>query len=130
MSRTMLFRTLLALCAAGVIFWAGIATGQNKFGTPNTILHVVLIQWKDGVDDGEKKRALDGVKGMAAVIPGIKNVWTRQIRIQPRGYHDAFVIEFEDMAAHERYTQSEAWKKWREHYLSIRQASISPQITN
>ena len=32
---------------------------------------------------------------MAAKIPGMKNVWTKALRVQPEGYHDAFVIEFE-----------------------------------
>jgi hypothetical protein len=42
----------------------------------------------------------------------------------------AFVIEFEDRAAAEAYVEHPLHAKWREHFLSIREASISPQISN
>lgn len=125
-----LARTAVAVCAAAALFWAGYATAQNKFGTPSTIIHVSLIQWKEGVADAEKQKALDGVKQMAAAIPGIKNVWTRAIRVQPRGYHAAFVIEFADKAAADAYAKHPVHDKWSEHFLSIRESSISPQISN
>jgi hypothetical protein len=103
---------------------------QSKFGTPKTIIHVSIIQWNEGVSDGDKKRVLDGVKDMAAKIPGMRNVWTKAIRVQPEGYHDAFVIEFEDQAAADRYAKDPVHDKWTEQLLKLRAASISPQITN
>ena len=102
----------------------------NSFGTPKTIIHVSVIQWKEGVSAAEKKQALDGVKEMAARIPGIKNVWTKVLRVQPQGYHDAFVIEFENQAAVDRYAKDPAHDKWTEAFTKIREASLSPQITN
>ena len=127
---TMLIRgaaitTLVAFLAAGT----GPAA-QNKFGTPKTIIHVSVIQWKEGVSDADKKRVLDGVKEMAAKIPGIKNVWTKALRVQPQGYHDAFVIEFENQAAADRYAKDPAHNAWTEELAKVREASISPQITN
>jgi hypothetical protein len=89
-----------------------------------------LIQWKEGVSAAAKKQALDGVKEMAAKIPGIRNVWTKAVRVQPEGYHDAFVIEFENQAAADRYAKDPAHDAWSEAFLKIREASISPQITN
>ena len=46
------------------------------------------------------------------------------------GYHDAFVIEFENQAAADRYAKDPVHDKWTEAFLKIREASISPQITN
>jgi hypothetical protein len=78
----------------------------------------------------DKTRVLDGVKEMAAKIPGMKNVWTKALRVQPEGYHDAFVIEFENQAAADRYAKDPVHDKWTAELLKIRAASISPQITN
>lgn len=103
---------------------------QNNFGAPKTIIHVSVIQWKEGVSAADKKQVLDGVKEMAAKIPGIKNVWTKALRVQPQGYHDAFVIEFENQAAADRYAKDPVHDTWTEALAKIREASISPQITN
>lgn len=123
--------TLATLLAVAILVGGYVAAqAKNQFGTPSTILHISLIQWKEGTPDAEKKKALEGVKKMAAEIPGIKNVWIKAIRMQPRGFTDAFVIEFADMAAHDRYVEHPARKAWREHFLSIREDSISPQVSN
>jgi len=103
---------------------------QNKFGTPKTIIHVSLIQCKEGVSAADKQRVLDGVKDMAGKIPGIKNVWTKALRVQPQGYHDAFVIEFENQAAADRYAKDPIHDAWTEAFAKVREASLSPQITN
>jgi hypothetical protein len=120
-----LVTALMSLSAAGT--WL---VAQNSFGTPKTIIHVSVIQWKEGVSAADKQKALDGVKEMAAKIPGMKNVWTRAIRVQPEGYHDAFVIEFENQAAADVYAKHPAHDTWTEALTKIREASISPQITN
>jgi hypothetical protein len=124
-TRTFLLATLMALSATAT--WL---VAQNRFGTPKTIIHVSVIQWKEGVSAADKKKALDGVKEMAAKIPGIKNVWTKALRVQPDGYHDAFVIEFENQAAADRYAQDPVHDAWTEAFLKIREATVSPQITN
>ena len=118
-----------ALLSASLLA-AGYVTAQNKFGTPKTIIHISLIKWKDGVSDADKQKALDGVKELAAKIPGIKNVWLKATRMQPRDYHAAFVIEFENRAAAEAYAEHPAHEAWSKFFLSIREASISPQISN
>lgn len=123
--RAVLMMTVMSLSAGAT--WV---VAQNKFGTPNTIIHVSVIQWKDGVSAAEKKQVLDGVRDMAAKIPGMKNVWTKAIRVQPQGYHDAFVIEFENQAAVDRYAKDPVHDKWTEMLTKVREASISPQITN
>jgi hypothetical protein len=121
--------TLMTAVLAAAAFGTWTAA-QNKFGTPTTIIHVSLIQWKAGVSDADKKKALEGVKDMAGKIPGMRNVWTKAIRIQPEGYHDAFVIEFENQAAADRYAKDPVHDAWTKEFIAIREASISPQITN
>ena len=123
--RTILVTTLLALSVTAT--WL---VAQNRFAAPKTIVHVSLIQWKEGVPAAAKKQALDGVKDMAAKIPGMKNVWTKALRVQPEVYHDAFVIEFENQAAADRYAKDPVHDAWTEALAKIREASLSPQITN
>ena len=127
---TKLIRAALITASVSVIAMGTWLAGQNKFGTPRTIIHVSVIQWKDGVSAADKKRVLDGVKEMAAKIPGIKNVWTKALRVQPEGYHDAFVIEFENQAALDRYAKDPVHDRWTEELTKIREVTISPQITN
>ena len=123
--RTALVALLMALGAT-----VGWVAAQSSFGTPKSIIHVSIIQWKAGVSDADKKQALEGVKEMAAKIPGMKNVWIKAIRVQPEGYTDAFAIEFENQAAADRYAKDPVHDKWTEAFIKIREASISPQITN
>ncbi len=130
MNKKAVWRLGAALVAAVALFWSGVLLGQNKFGTPGTIIHVSLIKWKAGVSDADKKKALDGVKEMAGQIPGIKNVWIKAVRMQPRDFNDAFVIEFENKAAADRYAEHPVHEKWSKEFLEIRDESISPQISN
>jgi hypothetical protein len=127
---TLLIRAALTTTFVSFITAGSWLAAQNNFGTPKTIIHVSVIQWKDGVPAADKKRVLDGVKEMAAKIPGIKNVWTKAVRVQPEGYHDAFVIEFENQAAADRYANDPVHDAWTGELARIREASVSPQITN
>ena len=127
MNRLRLTLAVAAVLLASTGTWMA---AQNTFGTPKTIIHLSLIKWKAGVSDADKKKALDGVKEMAAKIPGIRNVWTKAVRMQPEGYQDAFVIEFENQAAVDRYAKDPTHDAWTKALAEIREASISPQITN
>src|SRR5262245_24726482 len=125
MARVALVMALMSVSSAAT--W-GVA--QNKFGTPRTIIHLSVIKWKEGVSVADKKKVLDGVKEMAATIPGMKNVWTKAIRVQPEGYTDAFAIEFESQAAADRYAKDPVHDKWTEEFAKFREATLSPQVTN
>ena len=125
MIRMVLVMALVAMTATAT--WVA---AQNKFGTPKTIIHLSVIKWKDGVSAADKKKVLDGVKDMAGKIPGMKNVWTKAIRVQPEGYTDAFVIEFEDQAAADRYAKDPVHDAWTQELAKFREATLSPQITN
>jgi len=121
----------VVMVALGVaLFLGGVLVGQNKFGTPNTLIHTVMIKWKEGVSDADKQKALDGVKEMAARIPGIRNVWIKARTVQPRDFHGGFVIEFENADAEKVYADHPAHKEWEKHYLAIREQSFHNDMTN
>lgn len=123
-------RALAGVALAGALFAGGYAAGQNKFGQPKTILHVVILKWNPGVSDTDKQLALEGVKAMAAKMPGIKNIWLKADRIQPRDFNAAYAIEFKDRAAADAYAESPLHEEWEKQYVTMRQASISEQVTN
>jgi len=114
------------------VFGAGFAAGQakNSFAQPKTVLQVSMIKWKKDVPDAEKQKAIDGIKEMAGQIPGIKAVWLKVDRMQPRDYDTAFAIEFTSREAANDYADNPIHDKWSKAYLAIREASISPQLTN
>lgn len=118
--------TVLAIA----LFAGGYASGQNKFGQPKTVLHLVIIKWNPNVTDTDKQLALEGVKDMAAKMPGIKNIWLKADRIQPRDFNSAYAIEFKDRAAADAYAESPLHEAWEKQYVTMRQASISEQVTN
>jgi len=118
--------------AATVLFAAGFAAGQakNQFSQPKTVLQVSLIKWKKGVSDADKQKAIDGVREMAAEIPGIKTIWLKADRMQPRDYDSAFAIEFASRDAANDYAENPVHEKWSKAYLEIRETSLSPQLSN
>ena len=70
---------LTVFLSAIALFAAGILAGQNKFGKPKSILHIVTVKWQDGTTEAQKAAALKGVEKMAAAIPGMRNVWLKTI---------------------------------------------------
>ena len=129
MTRTL--RIGLAVLAAAVLFAAGFVTGQNKFGQPKTVIHVVAVKFKADSTPEAQQKALQGVLDVAAKMPGIKNVWIKSTRVQPQGYSAAFVIEFADRAAADAYAESPLRNDWfNKIYNPIREESRSFQITN
>ncbi len=149
--RTKLGRNATAI--AGLALLAiGVASGYaaNKFGKPRSVVHIVTLYYKDGTTDEQKKAVLAAVEKMAAELPGIKNVWLKSTKVQgaymekvtdskekpaevsykPRPFTDAFVIEFEDQNAFEKYADHPAHKAFEETYLPVRGRSTTHDITN
>jgi hypothetical protein len=118
--------TFLALA----LFSCGYVAGQNRFGQPKTILHVVELKWNPAATDADKQRALDGIKDMATKVPGIKNIWIKGERMQPRDFNAAYAIEFRDRDAADAYAESKVHAAWEVQYVPLREASISIQVTN
>jgi hypothetical protein len=119
-----------AVIAALALFAGGYVAGQNRFGQPKTIIHVVEIKWLPGVSEEQKTRVLDGVKEVAARVPGVKNVWLKADRLEPRDFNAAFAIEFRDRAAADAYAESSLHDSWDKQYVPLRAASVSIQVTN
>jgi cell division protein FtsX len=136
----------LALLAIGAA--AGYAA--NRFGKPKSVIHVVTLYYKDGTTDEQKKAVLAAIEKMAAELPGVKNVWLKSTKVQgaymekvtenkekpaevsykAHPFTDAFVVEFEDQAAFERYADHPAHKAFEEVYIPVRGRSSTHDITN
>jgi hypothetical protein len=99
-------------------------------GTPGTILHVITVQWKADSTLAQQQAAIDGLRKMAAEVPGIRNVWIKKLKVQPADYSNVFAIEFENKAAFEAYTNHPAHKAWEKIYLPIREESRTQDVTN
>lgn len=112
------------------VFLAGVAVGQQKYATPQSVIHVSVIKWKAEATDEQKAQAIEGIKQMAATISGIKNIWLKADRVQPRDFHTAFAIEFESRAAADAYVDHPAHRDWEKIYLPIRAESRNIQVTN
>jgi len=123
-------RILVAVVILTGVFAAGVAVGQQKFGQPKTVLHVVALKWTPEATDAQKAAAIEGLKTMAGAVPGIKNIWIKADRVQPREYSTAFAIEFESRAAADAYAEHPAHEEWYKIYMPIRAESRSLQITN
>jgi ABC-type glycerol-3-phosphate transport system substrate-binding protein len=130
MNRTKLLKVSLTAAVALGLFGAGVLTGKNTFHQPSSIIHVVTVQWTPESTPEQQQAALDGVKAMAAEIPGIRNIWIKSTRVQPREYNAAFAIEFENKAAADAYADHPAHKAWEKIYQPIHKESRSQQITN
>ena len=128
----MLKRYAMLMIAAAVVFGAGIMVGQgqNKYGTPSSVLHVATVQWKADSTEAQQTAAIEGIKTMAAATPGIKNIWIKKLKVQPAEFNTVFAIEFENKAAFDRYTDAPAHKAWEKIYLPVRQESRTHDITN
>lgn len=141
-----------AAAAALVLVAIGAATGYaaNRFGKPKSVVHVVTLYYKDGTTDEQKKAVLAAIEKMASEMPGIKNIWLKSTKVQgaymekltdgkekstegsykAHPFTDAFVIEFEDQAAFEKYADHPAHKAFEEVYVPVRGRSSTDDITN
>jgi hypothetical protein len=96
---------------------------------PKTVIHVISVQWKADASQDQIAKAIKGVETMN--YPGLKNVWTRPIKMQlPEGYKTIFVMEFASEQALKDYANSPAQKAWYEVYMPIREESRTSDITN
>jgi antibiotic biosynthesis monooxygenase (ABM) superfamily enzyme len=127
----------LGFCVA--LFAAGVALGslhadnvsaQNKFGQPKTVLHVVVYKFKDATSENDRQKALDGIKDLARKIPGVKNIWLKTNRNQIRDFSGVYAIEFTSAETAADYAESPAHEAWAKQWESLRENSLSFQISN
>jgi uncharacterized protein (DUF1330 family) len=126
MEATMTRKTLLAIFAGLVLMTSSMFAAPGK---PKSVIHVITIQWKAGTTDAQIAKALKAAETMN--YPGLKNVWTRPIKMQlDEGYKNIIVMEFESEEALKNYADSPAQKAWYEVYMPIRGESRTHDITN
>ena len=124
---------------AAALFLAGVAAGtwhtssvaaQNRFGQPKTVVHVVVYKWKNTASEDDKEQALNGIKSLAAKIPGIKNIWLKTQRNQIRDFDGVYAIEFTSPEAAADYAESPKHETWRKRWEDLRENSLSFQVSN
>ena len=89
-----------------------------------------FTQWKPGVSQADRDKVLAGVKEMAEATPGVKNIWVKTERVEPRGFDDGFAIEFKDRAAADAYALSAPHQNWNAFYSPLRASSITIDVSN
>ncbi|GAC1665208.1 MAG: hypothetical protein NVS9B4_20840 [Candidatus Acidiferrum sp.] len=105
-------------------------TVHNKFGQPKTVLHVVVYKFKDSASEFDKQQVMDGIKDVAKKVPGIKNVWLKTERNQIKDYSGVYAIEFASAEAAADYAESPVHEEWSKKWQSLRENSLSFQISN
>ncbi len=119
----------IAGIAAGS-FYARSVAGQNRFGQPKTVLHVVIYKFKDATSNNDREIAINGIKDMAGKIPGIKNIWIKTERNQIKDFSGIYAIEFTSAEAAADYAESPVHEAWSKKWQELRENSLSFQISN
>ena len=115
-------KLLLSLC-----FLVTVALAQS----PSTVLHIINVKWKEDASPEKIQAAIDAVHQLPSKFPGIKRVWTKNIKYQGQeGMKQAIVMEFESQDALKKYDGSAAQKWWYELYLPVREESRTHDVTN
>jgi hypothetical protein len=126
-------RTLLG-CVLAATFAAGVVVGQNKFGQPKTVLHMVALKWNAESSAADRQKAIDGIRTMAGKVPGIKNIWLKTLKVQGTSQQNpfdaTFAIEFADEASLKAYATHPAHDEWMKLYEPVRQESRNHVATN
>src|ERR1700728_3800920 len=80
---------------------------------PATVLHIIHVKWEGEVTPEQVKAAVDAVQQLPARFPGLKRVWTKNLKFQGQeGFKQAIVMEFESQDALKKYEGSPAQKWW------------------
>lgn len=115
------------LVMIGLLAGASVVYAQK----PTTVIHVINVKWKADAKPEQIKAALAAAEALPAKYPGIKRVWTKNIKFQMKPDFDmSIVMEFENEAALQKYADSPAQKEFYKAYLPIREESRTNDITN
>lgn len=109
---------------------AALAGGASLYQRPKTVLHLVTIKWTADAAPEQRKAALAGIEKAAAAATGVRNLWLRTVRVQPRDFMTAFAIEFEDTASAERFSTVPAFEQWRKTYLPLIDEIRTQEVSN
>ena len=85
MRSDVLRRRVLLTATLVIVFATGLIVGQNKYGQPKSVIHLVTLKWKTTSTPAQQQAAIDGIKGMAKKMPGIKNISINPCAFNLRG---------------------------------------------
>jgi Stress responsive A/B Barrel Domain len=98
---------------------------------PTTVIHIINVKWKEDATPEQVQAVIDAVRLLPSKYPGIKRVWTKDIKYQGQeGYKQAIVMEFESQDALKKYEDSAAQQWWYKIYLPVRDESRTHDVTN
>ena len=98
---------------------------------PTTVIHIINIKWKVDATPEQVKAVIDAVQQLPMRYPGIKRVWTKNLKFQGSdGYKTAIVMEFDSQDSLKKYENSAAQKWWYDMYLPVRDDSRTVDVTN
>ncbi len=118
------------MCATLALVCVGLLLGAaNDAKTPASVLHVVTVTWTPESTAAQQQAAVDGVRKMAAQIPGLTRVWLKTIKAQG-GANAVIAMEFRDQKAFEAYADDPAHREWEKVYLPVRARSTTFDVTN
>jgi uncharacterized protein (DUF1330 family) len=96
-----------------------------------TVIHIINVKWKQDATPEQIKAAVDAARQLPSKYPGIKRVWTKNLKYQGQeSYNQAIVMEFESEDALKKYTDSAAQQWWYKIYLPVREESRTHDVTN
>jgi len=114
-----------------ILCFFALATFLPAQSAPRSVIHIINVKWKDEATPEQIKAAVDAAHQLPAKYPGIKRVWTKNLKYQSQeGYRQAIVMEFESEDALKKYTDSAAQQWWYKIYLPIRDESRTHDIGN
>lgn len=114
----------LAVLACGLSFAAVAAE------TPQTIIHIITLNYKPGATPADKATVVAATKKMAADFPGITRLWFKTIKVQVPEMTDIIVMEFKDAKAFAEYVDHPAHVAWGKIYGPIHGSSNTQDVTN
>ncbi len=111
------------------------AAKKPEAAAPSTLIHFITLKWKDDATAEQKQAALDAVKKMVGVVPGLHRVWTKTVKLQTqteggKAYDQIIAMEFADEAALKAYTTHPAHDEWYKIYIPIREESRTHDVSN
>lgn len=117
--------------AVGASVCASHAAAQAAAQAPSTVIHIINVKWKEDATPEQIQAVIDAVRQLPSKYPGIKRVWTKNIKYQgEEGYKQAIVMEFESQDALKKYEDSPAQLAWYKIYLPVRDESRTHDVTN
>ncbi len=122
------YKAVVALAAAAAL--AAASLPPSTYQKPKTVIHLVTIKWAATAAPEQRRAALESLEKAAAGAGGVRNLWLRAVRVQPRDFMSAFAIEFEDAAAADRFLRHASYEAWSRTCLPLIEESRTQQVTN